>query len=121
MRSWPASTGSGASDFVRPRSATGLTVVTALAELLAVFGSVAVDSTVASLVIVPGAPASTLISTVTFEPLAIVPSAHVTVLPTRTQLPCVAVADTNVTPAGSESLSDTLGALAGPALSTASV
>ena len=68
-----------------------------------------------------GGPASTLISTVAFAPLAIVPSAHVTVLPTRTQLPCVAVADTKVSPAGSASLSDTLGALAGPALCTVSV
>ena len=64
--------------------------------------------------IVPGAPVSTLISTVTFAPLAIVPSAQMTVLPERTQLPWVGVADTKVTPAGSVSLSDTLGALAGP-------
>ena len=69
-------------------------VVTSVAELFAVFGSEAVDTTAASLVIVAGWPASTLISTVAVAPLAIVPSAHVTVLPRRTQLPCVGVADT---------------------------
>src|SRR5688572_3848062 len=86
----PASTGSGESAFVRPRSDTGLTVVVALAELSAESGSVAVETTAASFVIDPGAPVSTLITTVTLAPLAIVPSAQVTVLPTRTQLPCVA-------------------------------
>ena len=71
--------------------------------------------------IVPGAPVSTLISIVTFAPLAIVPSAQVTVLPTRAQLPWVVVAETKLTPLGSESLSEVLGALAGPALWTVSV
>src|SRR5688572_14090393 len=101
-----------------PRSDTGLTVVPALAESFAEVGSVAVETTAASFVSEPGAPALTLISTPTSAPLAIVPSAHVTVLPMRTQLPCVVVAETKVIPPGSESLRDTLGALAGPLLWT---
>ncbi len=90
----------------------------ALAELLAELGSVAVEMTVAWFVIVPGAPAVTLISTPALAPLAIVPSAQITLLPEGTQLPWVAVADTKVTPAGRLSLSETLGALAGPPLLT---
>ena len=53
MSSWPEDTGSGESDFVIERSATGLTVVVALAELLAEFGSPVADETLAVLVIDP--------------------------------------------------------------------
>ena len=81
----------------------------------------AVDSTVASFVIVAGRARVDLDLTVASAPLAIVPSAQMTVLPERTQLPCVVVADTNVTPAGRVSLRRRLGALAGPVLWTPSV
>ncbi len=93
----------------------------ALAELLALFGSVAVDSAVASFVIVPGAPVSILIVTVTSAPLAMLPMEQMTLLPGWTQLPCVIVALTNDTPLGSESLTETLVAVAGPLLCTPSV
>ena len=49
----PAVAGSGESVFVRDRFAAALTVVAADAELLAVFGSVAVEDTVTVLLIVP--------------------------------------------------------------------
>ena len=47
MSSWPDDTGSGESDFVIERSATGSTVVTALAELFAVLGSATLELTLA--------------------------------------------------------------------------
>jgi hypothetical protein len=47
-------------------------------------------------------------------PLAIVPSGHVTVLADCEQVPCEGVAELNVTPAGSVSLTETLVAADGP-------
>ena len=70
----------------------------------------------ASLVIVPGAPVSILMVTVTSAPLAMLPIEQITLLPGWTQLPCVVVALTNDTPLGSESLREMPVPVAGPLL-----
>ena len=88
MSCWPEDTGSGESDFVMDRSATGSTVVIALAELLAGLGSLTAEETLAWFVIDPVDGGVTLIWTLALAPLAIVPSAHVTVPDVFEQLPC---------------------------------
>jgi hypothetical protein len=121
VSSCPDDTGSGASDFVIERSATGFTVVAAPAELLAGVGSLTLEDTLAVFVIVPVDWGVTLIWTLAPAPLAMVPSGHVTVPPDCEQLPCDDVADLNVTPLGSVSLMLTPVALEGPALPTSRV
>ncbi len=94
------------------KSATGVTVVTAAAELFAALLSVIAPLTLAVLVIDGTAPACgvTLISTAAFPPLAIVPTLHVTVCgPALYVHP--AEAELNVTAAGSVSVSTTFAAL----------
>ena len=98
------------------RLAAAFTVVEALAESLLETGSSASDVRLASLVIVPGVKRRILISTPAVPWSAIVPSAQVTVPAASEQLPWVGVADTNVTPAGSVSVSVTPAASAGPEL-----
>ncbi len=109
MSGWPTSAGSGESVFVTARSATGLTVVVALAELLARLVSIAVEATLAVFVIEPWFCGVTLIETVALAPLSIVPREHVTVPDACEQLPWDGVAESNVTPAGSVSVSVTAG------------
>jgi hypothetical protein len=97
-----------------------LTVVVALAELFVRTGSRASDVTLAWLVMGPCACGRTLIDAVALPPLLIVPSAQVTVPDDSVQVPCEAVAESNVTPLGSVSVSVTPVAPEGPALLTAS-
>ena len=96
------------------RSAAGSTVVVGAGGVVAGTGSAVVAETVAWLVIVPGAERRTLISTVALAPLASVPSAQVTVPLDSEQVPCEGVAESNVTPAGSVSVTVTPVALEGP-------
>ena len=121
VSSWPCSTGSGESDLVRERLAAGLTVVAALALLLAELGSLMPDEALAVLVIDPVDCGVTLIWTLALAPFAMVPSGQLTVPADCVQVPCEGVAETNVTPAGSVSLSETLGALDGPEFWTPTV
>ena len=121
MRSWPAGTGSGASVFVRDRSAEAVTLVASVAELSPVLGSATADETLAVLVIESSPCGRTLISTDAPWPFVIVPSGHVTVPLDSEQVPCEGVAESNVTPAGSESETLTLVASEGPPLCTSSV
>ena len=78
-------------------------------------GIVTLDETLAWFVIVPVACGVTLIWTLALAPFAIVPSGHCDVPAACEQLPCEGVAETNVTPPGSVSLSDTPVAPEGPA------
>src|SRR5688500_4507547 len=96
-------TGSGASVFVTPRSAAALTFVVAVALLLPAFGSGPSAMTDAVFVIVPAVLGLILIVTVAVPALTIVPSPHETVV-VPLQVPCVAVADTNVELAGRVSM-----------------
>jgi hypothetical protein len=122
VNSCPEDTGSGESDFVIERSATGSTVVVAPAVLLAGLGSLVLEDTVAVLVIGPVTWGVTLIWTLALAPLATDPSGQVTVPADCVQpLPWEGVAETNVTPAGSVSLRLTAAALEGPALLIPSV
>jgi hypothetical protein len=104
-----------------PRSATGSTVVVALAELFAEFGSPTPEVTLASFVMEPVDGGVTLIVALAFAPFATVPSAQVTTPPDCEQVPCEAVAELNATPDGSVSERLTLVALEGPLLCTLSV
>ena len=104
------------------RSATGVTVVVALAELLAGLGSSMEELTAAWLVIWPPCCGRTFTSALASPPFAIVPRLQVTVpLDSVQALPCDGVAESYVTPAGSVSVSTTPDALCGPALWTPSV
>src|SRR5919108_520842 len=105
VRSWPTGTGSGESDFVRERSAAGVTVVSALAELSEGSDSVIAEETVALLVIDPSLCGRTLIEIVAFAPEASVPREQLTVpLEGGAQVPCDGIAESNVTFAGSASI-----------------
>jgi hypothetical protein len=97
-----------------------LTVVAALAELLARFVSVDAEVTLAWLVIEPCAWGLTLIDAVALPEALIVPSEHVTVPADSVQEPCDAVAESNVTPLGNVSVTATPVAPEGPALPTVS-
>jgi hypothetical protein len=77
--------------------------------------------TLASFVIEPALGGVTLIWMLAPAPFAIVPSEQVTVPDACEQLPCVGVAEVNVTPPGSVSVTATPVALDGPELPTASV
>src|SRR6266550_7446921 len=107
----PAVTGSGESLLVTARSAEPLTVVVAVALLLAVFGSVGAPDTVAVFVSVDEALLVTKTTMVTVADAAalIAPSEHVTVVVPE-HVPCDAVADTRAVPAGS--VSDTVAEVA---------
>ena len=87
---------------------------------MAELGSAVSDTTLASFVSVPGACGVTLISTLALASSAIVPSAQSTVPAFSEQVPCVGVAESNVTPAGSMSLRLTPVASWGPELWTVS-
>jgi hypothetical protein len=114
-----AATGSGESALVTDRSAEAVTVVLAVALLFALLGSAWVAVTLAVLVIVPpDVGAVTTIVTVADPTLAIDPKLHVTVPALWLQVPWVAVADTNTTPAGNVSVRVTPVAALGPALLT---
>jgi hypothetical protein len=89
----------------------GLTVVVAVAELLAVFGSEVVDETDAVFESGPAAVGVTTIVTVAEAPDASVPTLHVMVV---VPLQPVPVTDTNVAPAGSVSVIVTAFAESGP-------
>ncbi len=106
---------------VSDRFAAGFTVVAALAVLFAELGSLMVDAALAWFVIDPVVVGVTLIWTLALAPFAIVPSGQVTVPADCEHVPCEGVADVNVTPAGSVSLRETLGAADGPAFWTPTV
>jgi hypothetical protein len=117
-----ATTGSGESALVTDRSAEAITVVVALAVLLAVLGSLSVAVTLTLLVIVPpSVGALTTIVTVADPALAIVPRLQVTVPALWLQVPWVGVADTKPTLAGNVSVTLTPVAVLGPALLTLTV
>jgi hypothetical protein len=113
----PRATGSAASVFVSERSADVLTVVPCVDELFAAFVSVVVVVTVAVFVsaVVRFALTVTVIVRLTLAPGARSPIDHDTV-------PAVFVppfeAETNVVPAGTGSLIETLCAVDGPAFET---
>src|ERR1700737_2973002 len=89
--------------------------VLAEAELFAVFGSVSLALTVAVLVMVPVAVgALTTMVIVALAPFASGPMLHVTVPEAWVQVPWVELAETNVTPAGRESVTTTPDAPSGP-------
>ena len=102
-------------------SATGVTVVGALAWLLAALGSDVDDDTVAVLVTLGAAlgPAVATIVTVTSlaVPELIVPMLQLTVVVPE-QVPFVELAETNVSPVGKGSDTPTPAAVLGPALWT---
>src|SRR5438876_174604 len=106
------------------RSATGVMIVVALDELFASDGS-AVALLIVTVFATEGDAAAvgiTLIVTVAVAPLVSVPRTAVTLPPDcDTGNPCVAVAETNVTPVGSTSLKVTPVASLGPWLVTLSV
>jgi hypothetical protein len=92
----------------------GFTVVVAVAESFSRFGSAVVELTVAVFESGPAAVGVTTIVTVADAPAAREPSSHVTTPPPE-QLPAEADAETNVTAAGSGSLTVTASAVLGPA------
>src|SRR5437660_9496 len=99
-----------------------LTVVAAVAVLLAALVSVSVEVTAAVLVMLPVVVgARTMMVTVALAPLLMAPRLPVTVVPAVVTVPWLGVAETNVTPAGNVSVSVTLVALPGPALATVTV
>ena len=97
-----------------------VTVVTAVARLLTVFGSLSLAETVAVLVRVPAAPGVTTSVTVALAPPASEPSVQATALP-PVQLISADETDLNATVGGSVSLSVTLVAGPGPPLLTVRV
>ena len=119
--SWSfTATGFGEPDLETRRFAEGGTTVVTTVELLSLgSGSVSAEVTDAVLVSIAGAPgAVTTMSTPRDVVLGIEPMLHVTVPDTCVQVPCVGVAETKVTPAGSVSVSVTPVAVDGPALNT---
>src|SRR5438132_520610 len=106
-------------DLVIARSAEAITWVVADAVLLALFGSDSLPVTVALLVMVPAvAGAVALIVIVALAPEARGPTAQVTVPEALVQVPWVELADTNVTPEGSVSVTVAPVAASGPLLVT---
>ena len=106
------------------RSASGVTVVDAVEVLFAGVWSGVVAVTVAVSVSVAawaGAVTTTVIAGAV-APLASAGRVHVTdTFPTLVHVQPVPVADTNVTPAGSVSVTDSPDAAAGPAFATVNV
>jgi hypothetical protein len=112
----PTVAGSGESVFVIETSAevgAAFTVVVAVAELFAVFGSEVVEDTVAVFESGPVPVGVTTIVTVADAPEASVPIVQVTVVVAE-QEPTDDDAETNVTPAGSVSVTVTAAAESGP-------
>ena len=104
------------------RLARGVTVVDALAALFAAFGSNSVAVTEALLVIEP--PAEGAVTVIVIAGAAVTASVvlvQVTVPDALLQVHPVPVAETNVTPAGSVSVTETELAALGPALLTFNV
>src|SRR5438874_2235734 len=97
-----------------------LTVVEAVAELLAEFGSGSVAPTVAVLDRVPGWTGVTLMVTVADPPLATDPSAQLTLVVPEHD-PWLAVAEVKITGLGRGSVTTTLVAPEPPALATVRV
>ena len=122
----PAPTGSGLSVLVMLRSADALTVVVAVAELLAGLPSPVADVTVA--VLLSTVPATTVGATAVVSVNTGLPTANdallqVTAPPLPTagvvhDQPATAGSETNVVPAGKVSLHDAVLATSGPALET---
>ena len=103
----------------------GITLVVALLELLAVFGSVVVEDTDAVFVIVVFFDGGvTMIVTVAVEPLPIVPRLQVTIVFVgwlKLHVPWVVVTVPNAVFLGSWSVTETLAAASCPPLRTVSV
>ena len=97
------------------------TVVVVVAVLLLEFVSVSLQVAVAVFVIVPAVVGVTTMVTVALAPFDSVPMLQVTVLPDLLHVPCVDVADTYVTLAGSVSVSVTPVAVSGPLFFTPTV
>jgi hypothetical protein len=107
---------------VTDRSAEAVTLVLALAVLLALLKSFSVAVTLALLVMTPpDVGAVTVMVTVADPALAIAPRLQVTVPALWLQVPWVAVADTKITPLGRVSVRVTPLAPLGPALLTLTV
>jgi hypothetical protein len=98
----PAITGSVLSVFAMRKSATGVTVVLAVLELLALFESVSTDVTVAVLatVVMVASATETMIVAVAVLPEARLPTVKVTVLPTVPTEALLDVAETIFSVAG---------------------
>src|SRR5438270_447345 len=94
----------------------GLTVVSSLAVLLSGFRSVSLAVTLAVLVMVPVVVGWTTIVTVAAAPPNMPPRLAVTTPPDWLTDPWLVVAETNVTPAGRESVATTPVASLGPLL-----
>ncbi len=118
---WPASTGSGLSAIVTPRSAEVMTVVGSVSVLLAGFVSTSFWVTVAVFEIVPAVVGMTTIVMVACASPGSVPMAQVTVLAASVHVPCVELAETKVTLAGNVSVATTPVAVVEPRFWTASV
>src|SRR5437764_198181 len=120
--SLPAVTGSGESVFVTATSADAPTVVVAVAESSDGSGSLHPELTVAVLVsTVPAAtsePTCTVSVTPADAPFATAPRLQLTVVAIRAQAPCEGVAETNVVPLASGSVSVTPDAPDGPLFAT---
>ena len=99
-------------------SATGVTVTSASSSLLASDGSPVSEDTDALLAIAPASTARTVIVTVAEPPLAIVPRSQLTSGASYVQ---PALADSNSTPLGSASPTETNSAASGPSFDTTSV
>jgi hypothetical protein len=113
----PAATVAGAV-LVTPRSAVGTTVTSASSSLSAVVDSVDGVDTVAVFVLVPTASARTRTVTSISSPGCMVPKAQSTVPLASVHVGPPGVTLSNVTPAGSGSLSVTLVAADAPSLDT---
>ena len=100
------------------KSATGTTVVLAEAVLLVEVKSITPDVTLAVLVTAPSLMAVAVIVTVAVALLTRLPSAQLTTPLVWLEVPCVVVADTNATLAGSASVNTTPLAGDGPRLVT---
>lgn len=100
-----------------------LTTVTACAVLFAAFGSgIPPELTLARLVIDPATVgALTVIVTVAFAPLAMLPKLALTMPPALAAVPCVVLTERNVVPAGNVLVTFTPVAVEGPLLVSARV
>ena len=109
--------------FVMARSATAVTVVTAVEVLFAGFGSLVVPATLAVLDRVaawPGAVTTTVITGAESPVASAGAVQEAETFPTLVQTQPVPVADTKVTPAGSVSVTDRFAASEGPLFVTVS-
>src|SRR5262245_3655998 len=108
----------GAAVLKRTKSACTLMVLAIEAASFEEFKSVVAAVTLAELVIVPTTVGVAVMVTVAVALLVRVPRLHVTTLLVWVNVPCEDVAETNVTPAGSGSVSTTLLEDEGPRLVT---